>query len=287
MMNPLLVKAIKKASLVRMKLGLDIFEPINIFDACISLRITVRFVDINMEGMYISHEDGINSTILLSNQRPLPRRIFTCAHELGHQSFQHGTKIDALTNEATSAPSNDKDEFLVDAFAGALLMPIAGIQAEFIKRNWETKYAFPIQFYIICTIFGTGYTTLITHCRVNRLINDVQAKNLLRHTPAKILESLLGPISVKSYFKIIDNYASLKVIDLEVSNYIFFPPNIQVEGNHLKKYQETEIGIAYVANRPSIIRVSDSDNKVAYFVRIQNSEYIGLAENRHLENITD
>lgn len=287
MLNLLLVKAIKKASHVRMKLGLDIFEPINIFDTCIKLGITVRFIDINMEGMFIKHENGVSSAILLSNLRPLPRRCFTCAHELGHHAFEHGTKIDALTEEASSSPYSDRDEFLVDAFAGVLLMPIAGIQAEFIKRNWKPQTATPVQFYTICSIFGTGYTTLVTHCRVNNLINEAKAKVLLKHTPAKILESMLGPISVKSYFKIIDNYASLSVIDLEVSNYIFLPQNIQVEGKHLRKYRKTDIGTVYVAEQPGIIRIADSDNSIAYFIRIQNFGYIGLAENRHLENIID
>lgn len=287
MINPLLVKAIKKATHVRMTLRLDSFEPVNIFDACIRLGIAVRFVDVNMEGMYISHEDGINSTILLSNQRPLPRRCFTCAHELGHHAFKHGIKVDALADEAANSTYNDRDEFLVDAFAGALLMPIAGIQAEFIKRNWKPQNATPIQFYTICSVFGTGYTTLITHCKANKLINDAKANILLKYTPAKILESILGPQSNKSYFKIIDKHASLSTIDLEVSNYILLPQNIQVQGDHLRKYQETDVGAVYVAEHPGIIRVADLESTLAYFIRIQNSGYIGLAENRHLENIKD
>jgi hypothetical protein len=287
MINPLIVKAIKKADQIRVKLGLDMFDPINIFDSCSVLGITVRFVDINMEGMYISHEDHSKSNILLSNQRPLPRRTFTCAHELGHHIFEHGSKIDTLTDETANSSSYDDDELLVDVFAGALLMPIAGVQLEFLKRGWAPENSNPIQFYTISSVFGTGYKTLVTHCKVNRLISDATAHTLLKHTPAKILESIIGPVDVKAHFKIIDTYLSLSVIDLEVSNYIILPQNICVEGTHLEKFSDIISGIVYVAKYPGIVRVVAFDESVSYFIRIQNAGYIGLAENRHLENKTD
>jgi len=283
MINPLLIKAIKKANQIRTRLGLDMFEPVNIFDACLDLDVTLRFVDINMEGMYISQNNGKNSTILLSNQRPLPRRCYTCAHELGHHVFGHGNSLDALHTDDSS--SNNQDEFLVDAFAGALLMPIAGVQAEFSSRNWNPQDASPIQFYVIASVFGTGYSTLITHCKLNRLLSENEAKLLLKSTPAKILESLLGKNIINSYFKIIDSYFSKSIIDIEVSNYIFLPQTTKVEGSQLKEYKKTDIGSSYIAIKPGIVRAT-SEGK-SYFIRIQNSGYVGLSENRHLENIID
>lgn len=285
-MNPLVVRALKKADQIRTKLERDIFEPVNIFDDCAKLGLTVRFIDVNMEGMYISQEDK-NSTILLSNQRPLPRRCFTCAHELGHHVFGHGTKVDALTEEGNNFRSDDDEEFLVDVFAGALLMPIAGIQREFLKRNWSTQTASPMQFYTISNVFGTGYATLITHCRVNRLIDDAKAKELLKTTPAKLLKMMMGSDSLKSYFKIIDPHSESSLVDLEVSNYLFLSKDVEVTGNHLEKVQQTDTNLVYVARKPGIIRVATTDNNIAYFVRIQNSAYIGLAENRHLEDLKD
>jgi len=283
-MTPLLRKALLKADEVRMQLGLDMFEPVNIFDISVDLGLTVRFVNINMEGMYISQGNGAFPTILLSNQRPLPRRIFTCAHELGHHVFEHGTRLDALSNESFSTPSNERDEFLVNAFAGALLMPVVGIEAEFAKRNWNPQTASSIQFLTICSIFGFGFQTLVIHCRANGIINETCAYALLNSTPAKILKSIFTSINTTSHFKIIDGKTELSLIDLEVSNYIILPTNFIVEGAHLQKYQETVIGIGYIALKPGIVRAATLDGNVAYFIRIQNSNYVGLAENRHLEN---
>ncbi|WP_273210103.1 ImmA/IrrE family metallo-endopeptidase [Runella zeae] len=281
-------KAIIKADEIRYKLELDIFQPINVLDACIKLRLDVRFVDISsMEGLYIRNERGKNSTIILSAHRPLPRRYFTCAHELGHHVFNHGSKLDALSERKSSSvsPPKDMDEELVDSFAGALLMPLAGVQSEFVKRKWVIPNASPIHFYTVSSIFGVGYETLIVHCKINRLISDLKAAELLKIKPAKILESLLSlPISDKSYFKLIDNLSLLQVIDLEVTNYIILPSEVQVEGVHLQKCQVTKNGEnLFVAKKPGIVRAISKENNTSCFIRIQNLNYIGLVQYRHLE----
>jgi Zn-dependent peptidase ImmA (M78 family) len=286
-MSPLFRKAILKADEVRMNLGLGMYEPVNIFDACIKLGLTLRFVDINMEGMYVKQPGGKNPTILISNQRPLPRRCFTCAHELGHHSFNHGTKLDVLADQDNHSSSYDSDELLVDTFAGALLMPVAGIHAEFAKRNWAPPKASAIQFYTLSSYFGTGYQTLITHSRANKIITEEKARELLKYTPAKILESIFRSGSNKSHFKIVDAHSKLSIIDLEVSNYIILPSDIQFEGNHLEEFQQTNIGKAFIALKPGVIRAAAPDNSISYFIRIQNYGYIGLAENRHLESEID
>lgn len=283
-MDPLVMKALRKADEIRRQYKIDMYKPINIFDLCIEIGVTVRFVEINMEGMYFSRKDGSSPQILISNQRPMPRRTYTCAHELGHHLFEHGSKIDNLSDEGSYAEGYDKDEFLVDAFAGALLMPITGVLAEFAKRNWKIKTATPNQFYTISSIFGTGYQSLIVHCQKNNLLSGTAAKVLLRSTPAKILTSILGFGISNVHFKIIDNMNSSSVIDMEVSNYIILPSTTSVTGNHLRKYKNTEMGTAYIAEQPGITHVISAEGEENYFIRIQNSEYIGLAEYRHLEN---
>src|ERR1700740_3255389 len=120
-MNNLFMQATLKADEVRQHFDLDMFQPINVFDVCTELGLAVTFVDINMEGMYIK-KNGRRPTILLSNQRPLPRRVYTCAHELGHHVFNHGSKIDGLKEQTSGSSHYDNDELLVDTFAGALLM---------------------------------------------------------------------------------------------------------------------------------------------------------------------
>lgn len=283
-MNPIVVKALRKADEVRQQYKIDMYKPINIFDLCIEIGITVRFVEINMEGMYFSQKNGSSPQILISNLRPMPRRTYTCAHELGHHLFGHGSKIDNLGNEGLHVKEYDADEFLVDTFAGALLMPITGVLAEFAKRDWNIKTSTPNQFYTISSIFGTGYQSLIVHCQKNNIISNSGATLLLRSTPGKILESILGSETSNTHFKIIDNMNSSSVIDMEALNYIILPSTASVTGNHLRKYKNTKIGIAYIAEQPGIVHIITDEGEENYFIRIQNSNYMGLAEYRHLEN---
>lgn len=282
-MNPIVMTATRKAAEIRSKNSFDNYQPINIYDLCHNLGLTVRFVDVNMEGMYFSQRDGSSPQILISNQRPFGRRAFTCGHEFGHHVFEHGDRIDLLAEGESKG--YDKDEFLVDTFSGALLMPIAGVLAEFAKRSWNIKTGTPDQFYIVSSVFGTGYQSLIIHCQKNSLISDSQAKILQRQTPGKMLENILGRGITNSHFKIFDSSSISPVIDLEVSNFIFFPDGTKMDSEILTLFKKTSAGLCYVAQEPGIVRASNDSN--SYFVRIQNSNYVGLAEYRHLENLKE
>lgn len=80
----------------------------------------VQFLnDINTEGIYATRPKPM---ILISSLRPLSRRAFTCAHELGHHFFGHGSTIDELKEESESVDFQPH-EFLADTFGGFLLMP--------------------------------------------------------------------------------------------------------------------------------------------------------------------
>jgi Zn-dependent peptidase ImmA (M78 family) len=281
-MNNLVMTALRKAGDIRRKHKFTAYQPLNVFDLCFDMDITVRFVEINMEGMYFSQQDGSSPQIWISNQRPLPRRVFTCAHELGHHLFGHGSKVDGLTEGASS--KYDGNEFLVDTFAGALLMPVTAVLAEFAKRDWNINSSTPEQFQLIASIFGTGYSTLVVHCQKNKILTDTRAKTLLKVTPGKILSNILGTGKANSHFKIFDELNSSQVVDLEVGNFIILPSSVTVEGTRLRKSMTTSSGVVYIAEKPGIDRVIGTKKDESYFIRIQNAAYIGLAEYRHLEN---
>jgi predicted Na+-dependent transporter len=76
--------------------------------------------------------------------------------------FGHGSSIDELREDA-KASIKDPKEFLVDAFAGFLLMPTLGMRRAFAVRGWEPQAATPLQFYTIACEFGVGYVSLVTH----------------------------------------------------------------------------------------------------------------------------
>ena len=50
-MDVIATNGIKKADSLRSDLGLNMFQPINIYDTCKTLDLDVRFYRINMEGM--------------------------------------------------------------------------------------------------------------------------------------------------------------------------------------------------------------------------------------------
>lgn len=280
-MNSTTKSALRKADEVRRHCGAGIFQPVNVFDICQRLEVDVRFVDINMEGVYVATPK--NPCILISAFRPMPRRCFTCAHELGHHIFEHGSKLD-IKIEDLEEFSNEGEEKLVDIFAGALLMPVVGVLSQFAKRGWNIKNATPIQFFTVASAFGTGYSTLVTHCAVNNLINWSYSEQLLKTKPAMIFQECFGSSANNSHFKIIDEHSKLTVIDLEISNYIILPKNCEVQGEHLRKSGVVKDGESFVALKPGIIRVFNENLGISAFVRIQKEEYIGLSENRHLEN---
>lgn len=276
-LSPLHTNAIREADQVRMELSFGMFEPVNILDICDRLGVAVRFVDFNMEGMFIR---GESSTILISYQRPFPRRLFTCAHELGHFRFNHGSKIDPLSSEKQSIQSDKKDELLVDSFAGALLMPIDGIQIEFAKRSINIKKANPIDFFLVASVYGTGYQSLITHSRANGLIDRTKETSLLKFSPARILKGVTGLDLPKSYYRIIDQYTKNATIDLETSNYLILPDNLEIEGDNLEKLTETSVGTLYRACKCGSLQAISSSQNIN--IRIQKLGFTGLAKYRHL-----
>jgi len=282
-MNRIFLSASKGADKVRIKLELNMFEPINIYDACINLGISVRFLNFNMEGMYITSNKQNNPNIFLSNQRPLVRRNFTCAHELGHHYFMHGTKVDSLDYSNEYSDEQNYEESLVNTFAGYLLMPIAGLQAQFSIRKWKPHSISPIEFYLLSSYFGVGYLTLIYHCRANKIISFSKAKDLLKYSPAKIFIENFPDSIEKSHFKIFDEYCKLSIVDLEVSNYLILSYTMEIDENYLEIVEETDLGIIYRALKSGIVNVNSSISKKKFLVRIQNKDYIGLAEYRHLE----
>jgi dCTP deaminase len=150
----LATQAMHAAIAIRAKAKLDHHGPICIYGLCETLGVTVRFNDINMEGMY---QRGTPPRIHLSARRPMARRTYNCAHELGHHVFGHGSSIDELREDAKDHPWEDPKEFLADTFAGFALMPIMGLRRAFAARGSTPETATAAQMFTIACDFGVGY----------------------------------------------------------------------------------------------------------------------------------
>jgi len=282
----LIAAALDKSIDVRMSAGLGTKDPICIFGLCDSLGVSVRFVEVSMEGLYVRSRSG-GAEILISSKRPLPRRIFTCAHELGHHVFGHGFSVDEMVERAEEEPGFDPDEFLVDTFAGFLLIPTIGVRRAFADRSVSPKAASPLQLFTIACSFGVGYETLIKHMTYSlRMYTRLELKVLLRHSPKSIRTNVLG-FETNDPLVVVDDYWRLPTIDMEVGSRVLFPDWATVTGDHLEAENSKVVGRLYRAHRPGISRVTRKDSDWAAFIRVSKHEFAGLSRYRHLEDEDD
>jgi len=153
----LALEAIAAALRARKEVGMGLADAVSPIDAAQKLGVEVRLIDTpSMEGMYVS---GDNPQIFLSVQRPAGRRNFTCAHELGHHKFNHGTQYDELLAQKSAARQGDPKEFMADCFAAFFMMPKTAIDSGLNKRGMSYASLKPKDVYALSNWLGVGYKT--------------------------------------------------------------------------------------------------------------------------------
>jgi Zn-dependent peptidase ImmA (M78 family) len=278
----LATQAMHAATATRATAKLNQIGPICIYGLCEVLGVTVRFNDINMEGMY---KRGVPPRIHLSARRPLARRAYNCAHELGHHVFGHGSSIDELREDAKARPWDVPNEFLADTFAGFTLMPIIGLRHAFSVRGWTPETATPAQIFTIACDFGVGYATLLTHLSVGvNMLSQGRAAALQRVTPKALRADILGVLTPERLI-VADHHRAAPTLDTEVETLVLLPPGTEAAGGGLVIERDLADGRLFRAVRPGIVQASAS--AWAVFVRIAPEAYVGLAQYRHLEEDPD
>ena len=284
----LAIQALQSAAATRAEAKLGQAEPICIYGLCERLGIVVRFNNINMEGMY---QRGRPPRIHISALRPLPRRAFNCAHELGHHVFGHGSSIDELRENAEVQPWEDPKEFLADTFAGFILMPTTGLRRAFSVRGWTPETATASQIFTIACEFGVGYATLVTHLSASvNMLPHARARALRRVPPQALRKRILGA-STSEPLIVTDHHRTAPTLDAEVETLLLLPPGTDTSGGGLAFERDLTAGRLFRATKPGVFQAVSGE--WAVFVRIapvQNDErygYVGLARYRHLEDDPD
>ena len=256
--------------------GLD--EAICVYDLAERLGIEVRFADVpSMEGMLYCNPEPV---IIVSSHRPAGRRIFTCAHEIGHFHSEDGTTIDDLVGKSDKAGSDPK-EFIADCFAGALLMPKMAVERAFAIRNWSIESSTPGQIYMISSYFGVGYSTLVHHLWQSlRLIPSSHAAELLKVSRRKAQAQVLGWESAETVW-MVDSHWKGRAIDVEVGDFVEVLGNPAFEGECLEDAGVSRGGRMYRACQPGIGKLSASLDW-AGFVRVSRRTFVGRSIFRHL-----
>ncbi len=273
-------RALDKAAEAREEAGCDQRSPVCVYEICRRFGVEVRFVPVSMEGMYYKTKPP---RILLSALRPLPRRAFTCAHELGHHLFGHGSTIDELQEEAAKDRFNP-DEFLVDTFAGFLLMPKVAVRRAFVLRGWDLEKATPEQVYTVASSFGVGYATLAVHLGYGlQLIPVARAEELKKVALPKIRKNLLGR-PLDGQLVVADLHHLAPTVDAEVGASLLLPPGSTAEGEGLRVVEDLPAGRLFAAARTGLVRVTVPGSEWAVMARISRHQYVGLSDYRHLED---
>src|SRR5260370_972533 len=186
-------EALDKSLEVREEAGLPFGTPLNVFDLCEMLtpKVRVRFANYSMEGCYCRSERPL---IEVSALRPLGRRVFNTAHELGHHALGHtGMRLDEQLEEGRADPAAEPEEYAANAFAGFLLMPKIGVRRAFTSRGWTIANIVPEQVFVVACHFGVGYLTLVNHLAYGlREIRLAIAEQLKKARLPAIRQAILG-----------------------------------------------------------------------------------------------
>ena len=278
----LLRQAMQAASEMRDALDLDPFGPIDPYFAAEKLGVKVVFLGNSMEGFYFK---GPPARILLSSLRPVPRRAFTCAHELGHHWFGHGSTIEQL-QEDERLDSDKPEEVLANGFAGFFLMPTPGLRGAFAKRGWTIAAVTPLQLFIVACEFGVGYRTVLNH--LSYALNEIGAhrrRELERWTPQRIRRQILEDEYDSAIA--VDGHNEAPTFDVETGAAVLLPLGATTDSLALEHVRSLDNFELFNAVRRGRATISDVGNPCEVRVMpklIENRPYEGPAANRFLED---
>ena len=268
--------AVKKASALRIKYGYSMDEGLCPYDLAIKLKVPVHIKSYpSLEGMY---SPSPNNVIIVGSERPTGRKRFSCAHEIGHHIFEHGYKLDELSDKT----QYDEDEFLADRFASALILPKIALMKVVNGRNWNINNLSAEEVYRLANDFGVGYETILVNLAMN--FNSLERKNfeaLKKVQLPQIREKLCKERKNNNIF-LIDSFFPRRFVDIEIDDYLaFLTPTEEIISDKMVKS-----GDGFLACKTGELNVTDKNGKT-HTIRISRKGYEGLARYRHLEDFLD
>ncbi|WP_291445519.1 ImmA/IrrE family metallo-endopeptidase [Desulfovibrio sp.] len=277
--------ALRAALDTRKRAKVTFDSPVCVYDLAEKLNVSLWFQGGgSFGGMFSKNANAI----FIPSLRPAARQTFTCAHELGHWYFGHGSRIDAHNEHEVSFQSDNEEEKLADLFAGHLLMPIDAIKHAFQKRHISPNNCTEIEFYRIVSQLGVGYTTLLGHMLwTQKILNQSSYERLKKCSPKKIRATLLDFLDTDpEHLVIADEEWEVSPIDLQVGQVAIVPPKASSRGDCISIIRQTSIATTVRAERPGISTL-ECDNGWVAFVRVSRKNFEGRSIYRHLEEVDD
>jgi hypothetical protein len=236
-----------------------------------------------MEGIYV---EGRPPRIILSSLRPPGRMVYTCAHELGHHVFGHGTHVDEQIENGPSQGVNPDEEYLAECFGGFLLMPKLAVSYGFAQRRWDSTHCNPEQVYVVATWLGVGYKTLVTHMAGSLgLLPWSRAEELGKVSAKQLRKAILGEETQASVIVVDDPWCG-RPIDVQIGDIVVFRSHVRFEGTSVMYLGDSRKGQLFRGAAPGITRCWNETTQWAQFIRVSRKDYVGQSRYRHLEEPT-
>jgi hypothetical protein len=252
---------------------------VNAFDVAQMSGLDVRFLDVpSLEGMFV-RDPGLRVLLPSLKHRPRSRVLYSCAHEVGHHQFGHGTKADEYLAEGQS-PAFTDEEYLANSFAAHLLMPRAGVMDAFQRRKWDARTPTAHQVYLASGEIGVGYVTLLNHMAYSlELISRADRDRLAKTTPKAMKLELTGDPSVQGVV-VVDSFWKHVPIDAECGDMVLLPAGVGADCPLLTLVAHREDVSVYTASRAGQETSVIGSGEVP--IRVARQHYIGPYSNRYL-----
>lgn len=120
----------------------------------LGLRIRLEDMDWKLEGYLTRDNAGDPIDIVMNRDKPVVRRRFTMAHEIGHYIRKYQDVKDPFNGphrDKKAAAGFDSDEIWANGFAASLLMP-----ASIVRRYWAEGKSLKE----MASIFGVSETAM-------------------------------------------------------------------------------------------------------------------------------
>ncbi len=273
-------EAMAAALKIRQLVGVSFDHPVAIIDVALQLGILVSFKRISsMEGMWCKEKRAI----ILTSLRPAGRRAFTCAHEIAHYHFNHGTKVDELL-EYTVSDSVNSEEYLANEMAAQLLMPFYAVSTAIQIRKWNPATLTAPQLYSLASHFGASYGAILNHLHYALRLVPTSLFEALNHVSPKAIRSMLCPGVVAGHLVLVDEFWQHRPIDLEVGDLVILPKDTHLNDELLESVPcRSVFGLAARA-RSSGLGYLSNPNGSRLLLRIIPKEYEGFADYRFPEH---
>jgi len=255
-------------------------EPLAIIDAALQLDIHVSIAALSsVEGIWCKEKRAI----VLTSLRPAGRRAFTCAHEIAHCHFGHGSRFDEL-QESAVASSDSPEESLADQTAAHLLMPLFAVAAAIKLRNWDVKRLTPVQAYILASFFGVSYRGFLSHLHHNLgLIGYAGYSNIVKIAPKDIRTALFNGAQTRNIV-FVDEFWKDRPVDAEVGDVILLPHDVTGSGELLQTMpSQNAYGVVAVARAPGINILENLPHSRSLLLRVTVAQFEGFGMYRFPE----